>query len=64
MKRKGALTARADSRGRSVNAEAEADKHKPGLEGQQARYYLNVLKPASHARKSSHGDGKGHWSGH
>jgi hypothetical protein len=51
IKRKGALTKRAQSHGRSVNEEAQADKGKGGLQGQQARYYLNVLKPAVNALK-------------
>jgi hypothetical protein len=62
VKRPGALTARAQRNGRSVSAEAKADEHKPGLAGQQARYYENVLKPAAQKRKF-HGDGSGHWSG-
>lgn len=62
VKRKGALTRRAESHGRSVNQEAKADEHKPGLAGEQARYYENVLKPA--AAKRRHGDGAGHWSKH
>jgi hypothetical protein len=61
IKRPGALTARAERNGKSVAGEAAAHQHKSGLAGQQARFYENVLKPASHAR---HGDGKGHWSGH
>ena len=63
VKRPGALTARAERNGRSVAGEAKADEHKPGLEGQQARYYENVLKPAAKSR-SKHGDGAGHWSKH
>ena len=63
VKRKGALTARAQRHGKSVSAEAAADIHKPGLPGEQARYYENVLKPAAKSR-SKHGDGTGHWSGH
>ncbi|MCL5743004.1 MAG: hypothetical protein M1541_03610 [Acidobacteria bacterium] len=63
IKRPGALSARAKRNGRSVSEEAKTDEHKPGLAGQQARYFENVLKPAAKAR-SKHGDGKGHWSGH
>jgi len=63
IKRPGALTQRAKEHGRSVSAEAKADEHKPGLAGQQARYYENVLRPASSRRKHS-ADGEGHWSGH
>lgn len=47
IKRPGALTARAKGKGKSVAGEAQADKHKSGLAGEQARFYLNVLKPAS-----------------
>jgi hypothetical protein len=61
VKRKGALTQRAERNDRTVEEEARADEHKPGLAGQQARYYENVLKPASRSRSSS---GKGHWSKH
>ena len=63
IKRRGALTARAQRNGKTVAAEAKADEHKPGLEGQQARYYENVLKPAAKASKS-HGEAKNHWSNH
>jgi hypothetical protein len=63
VKRPGALTARAQRNGKSVSAEARADEHKPGLAGQQARYYENVLKPAAASRAKSSGPKK-HWSGH
>jgi hypothetical protein len=62
IKRPGALTRRAESHGKSVAGQAAADEHKPGLAGDQARFYENVLKPANEHRR--HGDGSGHWSGH
>lgn len=52
IKRPGALTAPAKKAGRSVAGEAQVDKSKPGLKGQQARFFNNVLKPANKKRKS------------
>ena len=63
IKRRGALTARAERHGRTVNQQAKADEHKSGLAGEQARYYENVLKPAATKRRHS-SDGVNHWSGH
>lgn len=51
IKRPGALTKRAKGKGKSVNQEAAADAGKPGLAGQEARFYQNVLKPANVKRK-------------
>jgi hypothetical protein len=51
IKRPGALTKRAKSKGKSVAGEAAADEHKSGLAGQQARFYENVLKPANVKRR-------------
>jgi hypothetical protein len=51
LKRPGALTKRAKSKGKSVAGEAAADQHKSGLAGQQARFYENVLKPANVKRR-------------
>lgn len=45
MKKKGtqgSFTRIAKSHGRSVHAEAEADKHKAGKVGKKARFALNV----------------------
>lgn len=52
IKRPGALTARANRNGRSVNAQARYDKtHGSTLAKRQAGFYLGVLKPASKKRK-------------
>ena len=53
IKRPGALTNRAQEHGKSVSAEAHADEHKPGLAGEQARFYLNALAPANRRRKKN-----------
>lgn len=44
IKRPGALTAKAKAAGMSVNAFAEAHQHDPGRTGDEARFYLGVLK--------------------
>jgi hypothetical protein len=47
VKRPGALTARAKAAGMTVDAYASAHRNDKGLAGQQSRFYLDVLKPAS-----------------
>lgn len=75
IKRPGALTEKAKRAGESINEFAEGHKHDSGTTGQEARFYENVLKPATHEKLAGgHGhkpagekhssDGKGHWSGH
>lgn len=51
IKRPGALTRKAKAAGMSVAEFARAHAKDPGLTGQQARFYLNVLRPASRKRR-------------
>ncbi len=50
IKRPGALTRKAKAAGQSVAAFARAHAHDSGLTGQQARFYLNVLKKVNRKR--------------
>lgn len=50
IKRPGALTAKAKAAGMSIRAFAEAHKNDPGVTGDECRFYLNVLRPASAKR--------------
>lgn len=47
IKRPGALTAKAAAAGMTVDAYARKHQHDPGQTGEQARFYLQVLKPGS-----------------
>lgn len=52
IKRPGALTNRAKSKGRSILAQAQQDvKSGTTLQKQQGNFFLNVLKKASRNRK-------------
>jgi hypothetical protein len=53
IKHPGALTAKAKAAGQSVYEFAVAHQHDSGQTGDQARFYLKVLKPASKAAASS-----------
>lgn len=44
IKRPGALTAKANAAGMSVQAFAAAHQHDPGVTGDEARFYENVLR--------------------
>ena len=50
IKHPGALTNRAARNDRSVSKQAHADKDKPGLQGTQARLYVNVFSKANRER--------------
>lgn len=50
IKRPGALTAKAKGAGMTVDAYARAHQHDTGLTGDQARFYLNVLRKANRRR--------------
>jgi hypothetical protein len=50
IKRPGALTRKAKAAGQSVAAFARAHAHDSGLTGQQARFYLNVLRKVNRGR--------------
>lgn len=47
IKRPGALTAKAKAAGMSIDAFAAAHRHDKGVTGDQARFYLGVLKPGA-----------------
>ena len=47
IKRPGALTKKANAAGQSVSEFARAHQHDAGRTGDQARFFLNVLKKAS-----------------
>lgn len=47
IKHPGALTAKAKAAGMTVQAYATAHQNDPGKTGQQCRFYLRVLRPAS-----------------
>lgn len=47
IKRPGALTAKARAAGMSVDAFARKHQHDKGVTGDEARMYLNVLKPGA-----------------
>lgn len=68
IKHPGRLTNIAKREGETVDQVAKAHEHDSGGLGSAARMYENVLKPINNrhpdAKKASHGDGKGHWSGH
>lgn len=51
IKRPGALTQKADAAGMTPTQFAQAHKGDPGQTGAEARFMLNVLKPASKKRK-------------
>lgn len=51
VKHPGSFTKTAKEHGRSVHAEAEADKHKSGKEGMRARLAL-VFEKARHKKRS------------
>ena len=51
IKRPGALTAKANAAGQSINEYARAHQNDSGLTGTQSRLYLNVFKPATAKRK-------------
>jgi len=51
IKRPGALTAKAKAAGQSVQQFAMHHMHDGDKTGQQARYYINVLRPAAKAKK-------------
>jgi hypothetical protein len=55
IKRPGALTQKANAAGMSVAAFAQAHQHDKGLTGEQSRFYLRVLRPASKSRSGSRG---------
>lgn len=46
ISRPGALTAKAKAAGMSVYAFAQAHQHDKGVTGDEARFYLNVLRKA------------------
>ena len=51
IKRPGMLTRRARGAGETVLQFARRHRHSKGLVGQQARFFLNVLRPAILRRK-------------
>lgn len=53
IKRPGALTAKAKAAGQTVDEFARAHQHDKGQTGDEARFYLSVLKPATKATKAA-----------
>jgi hypothetical protein len=53
IKRPGALTAKAKAAGQSVLEFARAHEHDSGQTGDQARFYLNALRPINLKRKKA-----------
>ncbi len=53
IKRPGALTAKAKRAGESVKEYAQSKKHAPGILGDEARFYENVLSKVKRKPKDT-----------